>query len=138
MCIFTGDTLLVNDVGRPDFAVKEEGVLEGQERRHFDSLQKIKALNDKIRVYPCHGNGSSCGKSIGPSHFCDIGTQKEKNVLFKETKKEEFVKSVCSNVSSGKYFAHVSKLNISGKNLFEKTLSEANHALSVEEFQILS
>ena len=72
VCIFTGDTLLVNDIGRSDVVanIEEKAVV------HFDSLQKLKALDGKVRVYPCHGNGSSCGKNIGAAHFCDIATQK--------------------------------------------------------------
>ena len=84
-CIFTGDTLLVNDVGRSDSAGKVN--IEEEASIHFDSLAKLKSLDGKVRLYPCHGNGSSCGKNIGTAHFCDIGTQKEKNNLFKEESK---------------------------------------------------
>lgn len=58
----------------------------------FDSLQKIKALNDDIRVYPGHGAGSSCGKSIGKGDFCTLGTQKQNNYGLKHTDKAKFVK----------------------------------------------
>lgn len=58
----------------------------------FDSLQKIKALGDDIRVYPGHGAGSSCGKSIGKGDFCTLGTQKQNNYGLKYTDKAKFVK----------------------------------------------
>ena len=88
VCVFTGDTLLVNDVGRSDFVGKPGCNIEEQAALHFDSLQKLKTLDGKVRIYPCHGNGSSCGKTIGNPHFCDIATQKDKNNLFKLENKE--------------------------------------------------
>lgn len=51
----------------------------------FDSLQKIKSLPDDIRVYPGHGSGSACGKSIGKGDFCTLGTQKQNNYGLKQT-----------------------------------------------------
>ena len=118
VCIFTGDTLLVGDVGRSDCIGKEQKI-EEEAAVHFDSLQKIKSLDGKVRIYPSHGNGSSCGKNIGTAHFCDIATQKEKNSLFKEEKKEDFVKNICAGVTSPKHYSHVFNINISGAPSFK-------------------
>lgn len=57
----------------------------------FDSVQKIKKINNHVRIYPGHGSGSACGKSIGAGDFCDIVTQKHKNYALKQSSKAEFV-----------------------------------------------
>ena len=77
--IFTGDTLFLNEVGRPDLAVKTNLSSSDLAGMLFDSLQKMKTLDDKIRVYPGHGSGSACGKSIGKGDFCSLATQKQNN-----------------------------------------------------------
>lgn len=74
--IFTGDTIFLNEVGRPDLAVKTNLSANDLAAMLFDSLQKLKTLNDDIRIYPGHGSGSACGKSIGKGDFCLLGTQK--------------------------------------------------------------
>ena len=71
-CLFTGDTLFWGDVGRPDLAVSPDIKAENEAAVAFDSLNKIKALDGAIRVYPAHGNGSSCGKTIAVGNFCTI------------------------------------------------------------------
>lgn len=75
-CIFTGDTLFVGDVGRPDLL---DGVMTKEElaSKMHDSLNnKIKVLEDDVIVYPAHGPGSACGKSMGKETFSTIGIQK--------------------------------------------------------------
>lgn len=69
----------MNEVGRPDLAVKTDLTAKDLGSMLFDSLQKIKGLKDDIRVYPGHGAGSACGKSIGKGDFCTLGTQKQNN-----------------------------------------------------------
>ena len=49
----------------------------------YDSIQKFKSLNDSVRIYPGHGSGSACGKSIGAGDFCEVGTQKKNNYALK-------------------------------------------------------
>lgn len=93
-CVFTGDTLFVGDVGRPDLfsgnMTKEELAA-----MMYDSLNsRIKPLEDHIIVYPAHGPGSSCGKNLGPETHSTIGTQKSSNYALQEMTKEEFIKSV--------------------------------------------
>jgi len=92
-CIFTGDTLFVGDVGRPDLF---SGNLSKEDLAGmmYDSLnEKIKPLEDHIIVYPAHGPGSACGKSLGPETFSTIGTQKAANYALQEMTQEEFVKN---------------------------------------------
>ena len=98
--VFTGDTLFVGDVGRPDLfgakISKEElaGML-------YDSLNnKIKKLNDAVIVYPAHGPGSSCGKNLGKETFSTIGEQKKLNYALKEMTREEFIKEITSGLSA--------------------------------------
>lgn len=86
-CLFTGDTVFLNEVGRPDLAVKANLSSSDLAGMLFDSLQKIKKLNDDIRIYPGHGAGSSCGKSIGKGDYCTLGTQKQNNYGLKQTDK---------------------------------------------------
>jgi hydroxyacylglutathione hydrolase len=74
--IFTGDTVFLNEVGRPDLAVKTNLSASDLAGMLYDSLQKLKTLNDDIRIYPGHGSGSACGKSIGKGDFCSLGMQK--------------------------------------------------------------
>jgi glyoxylase-like metal-dependent hydrolase (beta-lactamase superfamily II) len=74
--VFTGDTLFLNEVGRPDLAVKSNLSASDLAALLYESLQKLKTLNDDIRIYPGHGSGSACGKSIGKGDFCSLGTQK--------------------------------------------------------------
>ncbi len=77
-CVFTGDTLFVGDVGRPDLAQKGENItMEDLAGMMYDSLQeKIIPLGDDIIVYPAHGPGSACGKNLGPNTFSTIGEEK--------------------------------------------------------------
>ena len=77
--LFTGDTIFLNEVGRPDLAVKTNLTSSDLAGMLFDSLQKVKKLDDNIRIYPGHGAGSACGKSIGKGDFCSLGTQKQNN-----------------------------------------------------------
>lgn len=92
--IFTGDTLFVGDVGRPDLAQKGKDLtmydLAGM---MYDSLQnKIMPLNDAIIVYPAHGAGSSCGKNLGSETFSTIGNQKNIIMLYSPKQKMSLLK----------------------------------------------
>jgi len=86
--IFTGDTVFLNEVGRPDLAVKTNLTASDLGGMLFDSIQKLKTLNDDIRIYPGHGSGSACGKSIGKGDFCSLGTQKQNNYGLKVSDKK--------------------------------------------------
>lgn len=78
----------------------------------FDSIQKIRALNPDLRLYPGHGSGSACGKAIGSGNFCDLKTQGEKNYAFLIKDRAEFVAALLKNiVNPPKYFFHDANLN---------------------------
>ena len=100
LCVFTGDTLFLGDVGRPDLAQKGNGPSsEELASLLFDSCQLIKrvASNDTV-IYPGHGAGSSCGKNISSGTSCTIGTQLTKNIPFSQSNKEDFIKIVTSDL----------------------------------------
>src|SRR5687768_17815371 len=98
--IFTGDTLFVGDVGRPDLS---SGNLSKEELASmlYDSLQeKIATLPEDVLVYPAHGPGSSCGKNLGPSTHSTIGEEKQTNYALKPQTKEQFIESVTKDLNA--------------------------------------
>ena len=110
--VFTGDTVFLGEVGRPDLAVKTNLTSEDLASMLYDSLQKIKALPDDIRIYPGHGAGSSCGKSIGAGDFCTLGTQKTKNYGLLAKDKADFVKTVTNELPKPpQYFGYNARIN---------------------------
>lgn len=86
--------MFLNEVGRPDLAVKTDLSASDLASLLFDSLQKLKSLEDGLRILPGHGSGSACGKSIGKGDSCTLGTQKQNNYGLKITDKAEFIKTV--------------------------------------------
>lgn len=133
-CIFTGDTLFVGDVGRPDLF---SGNLSKEDlaAMMYDSLQnKIKPLNDNIIVYPAHGPGSSCGKSLGPETFSTIGAQKATNYALKDMSKEEFIKAVTTGLNTPPvYFPINARLNKHGAESLDTVFEKGMQPLSVEQ-----
>lgn len=127
-CIFTGDTLFVGDVGRPDLfsgnLTKEE--LAG---KMYDSLNsKIKTLPDHVIVYPAHGPGSACGKSLGKETFSTIGAQKQTNYALQDQTKEDFIKAVTEGLSTPPvYFPINAAINARG---YEPLLDFKSSALT--------
>src|SRR5436190_12428826 len=98
-CIFTGDTLFVGDVGRPDLL---DGKLTKEELAGmmFDSLnKKIKTLPDEVLVYPAHGPGSACGKSLGKETWSTIGHQKKTNYALSDISRDAFIKELCDGLA---------------------------------------
>lgn len=84
MCLFTGDTIFLNEIGRPDLAVSSTVTKEDLAKMLFESLAKVrKEVNHAVRIYPAHGSGSSCGKSIGDGNFCSLETQLKNNYALK-------------------------------------------------------
>lgn len=135
-CIFTGDTLFVGDVGRPDLfsgnLTKEE--LAGM---MYKSLQhKIKPLNDNIIVYPAHGPGSSCGKNLGPDTFSTIGAQKATNYALKDMTKEEFIKVVTTGLSTPpSYFPVNARINKEGYESLDTVFDKGLLPLTITQFK---
>jgi glyoxylase-like metal-dependent hydrolase (beta-lactamase superfamily II)/rhodanese-related sulfurtransferase len=135
-CIFTGDTLFVGDVGRPDLLdgkmTKEE--LAGM---MYDSLNnKLKKLADEVIVYPAHGPGSACGKSIGKATWSTIGEQKKTNYALREMNKEAFIKELIEGLEAPPaYFFKDAAINKSGYQSFDQMIKKTLKPLSVEEFE---
>ncbi|GAB4132341.1 MAG: MBL fold metallo-hydrolase [Bacteroidia bacterium] len=131
--VFTGDTLFVGDVGRPDLLdgkmTKEE--LAGM---MFESLKKLKALPDETLLYPGHGPGSACGKNIGKETWSTIGQQKASNYAMKITEKSEFIKAVTDGLSAPpQYFFKDAMINKNGYSNIETVLEKNTRALSPEQ-----
>ena len=134
--VFTGDTLFVGDVGRPDLLdgkmTKEE--LAGM---MYESLNnKIKVLPDDVIVYPAHGPGSSCGKSLGDEKSSTIGEQKSSNYALQEMSKDEFISIVTDGLlPPPQYFFTDAMINKNGSDNVEEVLEGNIKALSLEEFE---
>ena len=138
--IFTGDTLFLGDVGRPDLAIKNDLTKEDLAGMLFDSLRnKIMPLADDVLVYPAHGAGSACGKSMSKETVGRLGEQKKTNyALREEMTKEEFVEEVLSGMPPPpQYFAKNAMLNKTGYDAFENVLKTGNVPLSPDAFENL-
>lgn len=134
--IFTGDTLFVGDVGRPDLL---DGVMTSQELASmmFDSLtKKIKTLPDQVIVYPAHGPGSACGKNIGKETVSTIGEQKKFNYALKDMSREEFILKVTDGIlPPPQYFFEDARINKEGYEPIEDVIRENTKPLSLAEFK---
>lgn len=136
--VFTGDTLFVGDVGRPDLSQKGE-LLTTQDLAAmlYDSLQnKIMPLADEVIMYPAHGAGSSCGKNLGSETFSTIGNQKQTNYALNQPTKEDFVKAVTEGLAAPpQYFPINAMINKQGYASQEILVQQGMQALSVAEFK---
>lgn len=137
--LFTGDTLFLGDVGRPDLGVSAGISPEFLSNKLFDSLSELRQLSDDVIVYPGHGAGSPCGKNIQKGDFCTIGNQKKSNCLFKNNNKEEFVKQMVQMTSSfPKYFERDVAMNKSdGVQSTEEILKKSFRPIAVKDVQSL-
>ncbi|MDP1842377.1 MAG: MBL fold metallo-hydrolase [Sediminibacterium sp.] len=136
--IFTGDTLFIGDVGRPDLAQKaNEITMEDLAGMLFESLHKrIMPLADDVLVYPAHGAGSSCGKNLGPETYSTIGAQKLTNYALQPLTKEEFIKAVTEGLAAPPaYFPINAKINKEGYESLDSVLTKGLNALSIEAFK---
>ena len=139
--VFTGDTLFLGDVGRPDLAVKSDLTEKDLAGMLFQSLRsKIMTLEDSVIVYPAHGAGSACGKNLSKETVGTIGDQKNTNyALRSDMTKEEFVTEVLNGISPPpQYFAKNAKMNQSGYSDLEQVLSNGDTPLSAEAFEQLA
>ncbi len=136
--IFTGDTLFVGDVGRPDLSQKSnELTMNDLAGMLYESLQqKIMPLEDDVVVYPAHGAGSSCGKSLGAETFSTIGVQKSSNYALQAESKETFIKAVTEGLNTPPaYFPINASINKEGYNSLDSILEKAMQALSIKDFK---
>jgi hydroxyacylglutathione hydrolase len=132
--IFTGDTLFVGDVGRPDLL---DGVMSREELAGmlYESLQKkIKTLPDSVIVYPAHGPGSACGKNIGKETFSTIGEQKKFNYALKDQTKDAFIKQVTDGIlPPPQYFFEDARINKDGYDPIDEVIKGNSNPLSEEQ-----
>lgn len=136
--LFSGDTLFLGDVGRPDLAQKGDLTQEDLAGMLFDSLRnKIMPLADDVIVYPAHGAGSACGKNMSNETVGSIGNQKKTNYALREDMtKEEFIKEVTDGLlPPPAYFPLNVKLNKEGYKDIDDVLKTSTKALSVDEFK---
>ena len=136
--IFTGDTLFVGDVGRPDLS---SGDMSSEELAGimYDTIQsKILPLNGDILVYPAHGPGSSCGKNLGPNTHSTIAEEKKTNYALQPQSREEFIEAVTKGLHAApKYFAINAKINQEGYTDLNDIKTKGTNALPVEDFKSL-
>ncbi|MDA7580302.1 MBL fold metallo-hydrolase [Crocinitomicaceae bacterium] len=135
--IFTGDTLFLGDVGRPDLAVKTDLTRNELAGMLFDSLRnKIMPLSDELTVYPAHGAGSACGKNMSSETVGKLGEQKETNYALRpDMTKEEFIKEVTDGIlPPPQYFPKNAIMNKMGYGAYDAVLANGNHALNLDEF----
>ena len=138
--IFSGDTLFLGDVGRPDLAQKM-GVLTEKDLAGFlyDSLrEKIMPLSDDVIVYPAHGAGSACGKNMMKETVDTLGNQKQMNYALRaDMTKEEFIAEVTEGLlPPPQYFPANVKLNKEGYEDIGEILNRGIHELSPDAFEV--
>jgi glyoxylase-like metal-dependent hydrolase (beta-lactamase superfamily II)/rhodanese-related sulfurtransferase len=134
--LFSGDTLFVGDVGRPDLL---DGVMSQEELASlmYDSLtRKIKTLPDSVMVYPAHGPGSACGKNIGKETFSTIGEQKKFNYALQDMSREAFISKVTEGIlPPPQYFFEDARINKSGYDPIEDVIAGNTTPLSQQALE---
>ena len=136
--LFSGDTLFLGDVGRPDLAQKSESMTQDDlAGLLYDSLNdKIMPLGDDVIVYPAHGAGSACGKNMMKETVDTLGNQKKMNYALNQPNKEEFVKAVTDGLlPPPSYFGLNVAMNKTGYQSFDTVLLNGLRPLSVSEFE---
>jgi glyoxylase-like metal-dependent hydrolase (beta-lactamase superfamily II)/rhodanese-related sulfurtransferase len=141
--LFSGDTLFIGDVGRPDLAQKVIAELTQEKLASmlYDSLRnKIMPLSDDLIVYPGHGAGSACGKNLSSETTDTLGNQKKTNyALNPDLTREEFIQEVLSGLMPPPgYFPHNVLMNIGGYDSIDDVVNHGTQALSVTEFEALA
>ncbi|MBC3759239.1 MBL fold metallo-hydrolase [Hyunsoonleella sp. SJ7] len=139
--IFSGDTLFLGDVGRPDLAIKSDLTKEDLAGMLYDSLRnKIMTLPDDVIVYPAHGAGSACGKNLSKETVGILGDQKQTNYALRAAmSKEEFVKEVLDGIAPPpQYFAKNAMMNKMGYDTFETVLKKGDTPLNPNDFEAIA
>jgi glyoxylase-like metal-dependent hydrolase (beta-lactamase superfamily II)/rhodanese-related sulfurtransferase len=138
-CIFSGDTLFLGDVGRPDLAQKAADMTQEELAGVlFDSLRnKIMPLSDDLTVYPGHGAGSACGKNMMKETVDSLGNQKQNNYALRaDMTREEFIKEVTEGLAPPPaYFPHNVAMNKQGYESIDNIISQGSRALSPAEIE---
>jgi glyoxylase-like metal-dependent hydrolase (beta-lactamase superfamily II)/rhodanese-related sulfurtransferase len=139
-CIFTGDTLFIGDVGRPDLAQQGTMTMEDMAGTLYDSLQnKILTLPDEVLVYPAHGAGSACGKNMSKETFDTLGNQRKVNYALAASSKAQFVAEVISGLlPPPQYFAKNAAMNRLGYERFDAVYEKGLNPLTPAEFEAMA
>lgn len=142
VALFSGDTLFIGDVGRPDLAQKAAHMTQEElAGTLYQSLRtRIMPLNDDIMVYPAHGAGSACGKNMSKETKDTLGNQKKTNYALREDmSREEFIREVTNGLTPPPaYFPLNVKLNKEGYPSFESVLQKGTRALDPQDFEALA
>ncbi len=142
VALFTGDTLFIGDVGRPDLAQKLQSDLTQEKLAGllYDSLrEKILPLPDSLIIYPAHGAGSACGKNMSKETTDTLGHQKEVNYALQPMTKEAFIKAVTEGLTQPPlYFPENVRMNSKGYDSIDTVLGRGLQALSPEAFERLA
>jgi len=139
--IFTGDTLFLGDVGRPDLAQKATNLTqEDLAGILYESLQdKIMPLDDSITVYPAHGAGSACGKNMQKETVDTLGNQKKTNYALNQPDKESFVREVLDGLTAPpKYFGMNVALNKSGYESIDHVMSKGLNPIDPADLEAMA
>lgn len=136
--LFTGDTLFIGDVGRPDLAQRGTITMEDLASMLYDSLEtKIKTLPDDVIVYPAHGAGSACGKNMSKETSDTIGNQKRTNYALLATSREQFIKEVTDGLATPpQYFPINVMMNKKGYTSIDSVLEKGLKALNPMAFEL--
>jgi hydroxyacylglutathione hydrolase len=139
-CIFTGDTLFIGDVGRPDLAQQGDLTVEDMAATLYESLKdKILTLPDDVLVYPAHGAGSACGKNMSKETFDTLGNQKRLNYALKAESKAQFIKEVTDGIlPPPQYFAKNAAMNKHGYESFDDVYEKGLKPLAPDEFEAMA
>ncbi len=140
LCIFTGDTLFIGDVGRPDLAIKSDLTQEDLAKLLYKSLrEKIMPLADDVIVYPAHGAGSACGKNMSKETSDTLGNQKKTNYALSNISEEDFVKELTTGIlPAPQYFAKNALLNKSGYQKYDEVLEKGSKGFDADTLEKLS
>lgn len=136
--LFSGDTLFLGDVGRPDLAQKAANMTQEElAGLLYESLyNKILPLADDVTVYPAHGAGSACGKNMMKETVDNLGHQKEFNYALRQPNKESFIAAVTDGLQAPPaYFPMNVAMNKNGYSSFEKVMERGSQALSTDAFE---
>ncbi len=135
--VFTGDTLFIGDVGRPDLAIKSDLTIQDLAGLLYDSIKnKILTLNDDVIVYPGHGAGSQCGKNMSDETVSTIGEQRKYNYALQPMTKEQFIDVVTDGIAAPPaYFPENARINKEGYQNIDEVLERNLTSLSLKEFE---
>jgi hydroxyacylglutathione hydrolase len=139
-CIFTGDTLFIGDVGRPDLAIKSNMTQEDLAGMLFDSLRsKIMTLPDDVIVYPAHGAGSACGKNMSKETWDTLGNQKQTNYALRSSvSRDEFITELTTGIlPAPQYFAKNALINKTGYESIDAIMKRGLQPLTPDSFEAI-